>query len=80
MPVKFLHAPRGLADQVPPLYPDTEMAKLCTRFPHVTIHEGDTKRIRLEFRSDDTAQLDEVLAEMGKRLDTAKGYKEWDGS
>ena len=47
---------------------------------HVTIHEGDTKRIRLEFRSDDTAQLDEVLAEMGKRLDMAKGYKEWDGS
>ncbi|WP_147454015.1 hypothetical protein [Tessaracoccus antarcticus] len=47
---------------------------------HVTIHEGEGKRIRLEFRSDDTAQIDEVLEEMGTRLDAAKGYTPWDGS
>ena len=46
----------------------------------VTIHEGEDKRTRLQFRSDDNAQLDDVLAEMGNRLDAAKGYRDWDGS
>lgn len=46
----------------------------------VTIHEGADKRIRLEFHSDDRAQIDEVLTEMGDRLDVAKGYEDWDGS
>ncbi|MDO5735832.1 MAG: alpha/beta hydrolase [Propionibacteriaceae bacterium] len=41
MPVAFLHAPRGLADQVPPLYPDGELRQLAARYPHVTIHELD---------------------------------------
>ena len=47
---------------------------------HVTIYEGDEKRTRLEFHSDDRDQIDEILAEMGARLDAAKGYEEWDGS
>ena len=47
---------------------------------HVTIHEGEQKRTRLEFNNDNRAQIDEILQEMGVRLDTAKGYKPWDGA
>ncbi len=46
----------------------------------VVIHEGDEKRTRLEFHSIDRARIDEILDEMGVRLDTAKGYRNWDGS
>ncbi len=46
----------------------------------VTIHEGEEKRTRLQFHSDNPAQIDEILAEMGERLDAAKGYTTWDGS
>ena len=46
----------------------------------VTIHEGDVKRTRLQFHSVDRARIDEILDEMGVRLDAAKGYKTWDGS
>lgn len=45
----------------------------------VTIHEGENKRIRLEFHSD-RSQVDGILTEMGTRLDNAKGYEVWDGS
>lgn len=41
MPVDFLHAPRGLADQVPPLYPDAEIARLAKQFPAISFHEID---------------------------------------
>ncbi len=46
----------------------------------ITIHEGEQKRTRLQFHSDNRAQIDEILAEMGERLDAAKGYEAWDGS
>lgn len=46
----------------------------------VNIHEGDEKRTRLEFHSVDRARIDEILDEMGARLDAAKGYRTWDGS
>ncbi|MDO5736763.1 MAG: hypothetical protein Q4P15_09845 [Propionibacteriaceae bacterium] len=46
----------------------------------VTVHEGDEKRTRLQFNSNDRTQIDEILEEMGTRLDAAKGYKPWDGS
>lgn len=39
MPVDFLHAPRGLADQVPPLYPDAEVERLRLELPNVAFHE-----------------------------------------
>lgn len=39
MPVDYLHAPRGLADQVPPLYPDTEIERLRRELPNVAFHE-----------------------------------------
>lgn len=40
----------------------------------VTIHEGDTVRHHLVFRSASTTQLDEILADIGQRLDEANGY------
>ena len=46
----------------------------------VTIHEGEEKRTRLQFNSGDRAQIDQILTEMGERLDAAKGYTPWDGS
>ncbi len=51
-----------------------------TNSGQVTIHEGDEKRTRLEFHSVDRARIDEILDEMGVRLDAAKGYRTWDGS
>ena len=39
MPVHFLHAPRGLFDQVPPLYPEVE--HLSRTLGHITFHECD---------------------------------------
>ncbi len=46
----------------------------------VTIHEGDEKRTQLQFHSVDGARINEILDEMGVRLDAAKGYRTWDGS
>ncbi len=46
----------------------------------VNIHEGDDKRTRLQFHNVDRARIDEILDEMGIRLDAAKGYEIWDGS
>ncbi len=46
----------------------------------VVIHEGDEKRTRLEFNNLERARIDEILDEMGARLDSAKGYRVWDGS
>lgn len=41
MPVDFLHAPRGLADQVPPLYPNAEIKRHSGGLPHIRFHESD---------------------------------------
>ncbi|MGV8846619.1 hypothetical protein [Tessaracoccus sp.] len=45
----------------------------------ITIHEGEQKRTQVQFNNDNRAQVDEILEEMSARLDTAKGYREWDG-
>lgn len=37
--VDFLRAPRGLLNQVPPLYPDAEMARWRAALPAVRVHE-----------------------------------------
>lgn len=37
--VDFLRAPRGLLNQVPPLYPDTEIARWRAALPKLAIHE-----------------------------------------
>ena len=47
---------------------------------HVTIHEGEEKRAQLQFHNLERARIDEILTEMGVRLDAAKGYRMWDGS
>lgn len=41
LPIDFLRAPRGLADQPEPLYPASEMALLTKEFPHITFAELD---------------------------------------
>lgn len=40
MPVDFLRAPRGLADQVPPLYTDEEIRRQSAVLPGIHFHEG----------------------------------------
>ncbi len=40
MPVDFLHAPRGLADQTPPLYSNAEIKRLSAGLPHIRFHES----------------------------------------
>ncbi len=52
----------------------------ATNSGQVTIHEGEDKRARLEFHNLEPARIDEILTEMGVRLDAAKGYRMWDGS
>ncbi len=39
MPVDFLRAPRGLINQVPPLYPDAEVERLSRELVNITFHE-----------------------------------------
>ncbi len=39
LPIEFLRAPRGLGDQVPPLYPDAEILRLAGEFPEVSFRE-----------------------------------------
>lgn len=41
IPIDFLRAPRGLADQVPPLYPDVEIARLSQELTAIRFHEND---------------------------------------
>ncbi len=41
VPVDFLHAPRGLADQVPPLYPNADISRLAEHLPGICFHEID---------------------------------------
>ena len=41
IPIDFLRAPRGLLDQVPPLYPDEQVAKWRELVPAMRIHELD---------------------------------------
>jgi len=40
-PLEFLHAPRGLMNETPPLYPKERLAELAQAFPALRVHEVD---------------------------------------
>ncbi|WP_308468296.1 alpha/beta hydrolase [Rathayibacter soli] len=40
-PLEFLHSPRGLLNETPPLYPDDRLAELARLFPALRVHEVD---------------------------------------
>jgi len=39
-PIPFVRAPRGLLDEVPPLYPDAAVARWCAEVPALVVHEA----------------------------------------
>lgn len=39
VPIDFLHAPRGLLNEVPPLYPEAVLARALAEVPRIAVHE-----------------------------------------
>lgn len=65
LPIEFLHAPRGLADQIPPLYSDAEIARLAARFPHVCVRElEDVNHYTVVLAAQGAAQVAASLREV----------------
>ena len=62
MPVDFLHAPRGLADQVPPLYPDDEIKRLSAGLPRIRFHDSlDVNHYTIVLTPSGADQVAEVI-------------------
>ena len=73
LPVDFLRAPRGLADQVPPLYTDGEIVRLAGQFPELSFRElRDVNHYTIVLGKDGAAQVAPVIEEHAARA----AYKE----
>ncbi len=64
LPIEFLRAPRGLADQVPPLYSDAEIARLVTEFPNISFREiDDVNHYTIVLGADGASHVASVIEE-----------------
>jgi pimeloyl-ACP methyl ester carboxylesterase len=62
--IDFLHAPRGLLNEIPPLYPADRMAEHTTTFPALRIHEiDDVNHYTILMSEHGAAQVVRVLRE-----------------
>ena len=62
-PIDFLRAPRGLLDEVPPLYPDAQVARWTAAVPQLRVHEiDDVNHYTILMSDDGVARVLPVLA------------------